>query len=319
MNIKPKLRVNIVVILLCICFVGCSVAGYDSTNPKANSLAISAVVDEVNSDLTTQNCSAALAAVQPLFNSSNSINSVRLAMASTYGCYSKINVFTVMSDLVNFGGDLGASGFWEFMAKEFASTSTPVDDKIPQAAEAGTDAIMSVLNPGTFLIAADTINATTNNPGSILAADRTNDANAYLTFMSMALIGSLESRNANPISGTFHKSNSLPWTSAALMSGDGCAFASAVLNFFDGLQYIISAAPSAVAAKFSATSVISLSLAQACNFGCNVCSGSNCTGSICPITLRSRSSCTGTVTDQNSCAAAAIISFVNLVWTTGPP
>ena len=294
----------------------CTSPSYDTAQPVANGLLVSSVVDQVNSTLSSGDCVDAYGLIYPLYNSVNSTNSIRMAMASTYGCYATINFFKVLGDLTSFSGNLGGSGLWELLAQEFPSILVP-DDKIPQAAEYGTDALMSTITPGTLVIPAYAINATSNNEGSLLSTDRTSDANAYLTFMSMALIGSLENRYGLPTSN-YHKSTNLPWTTATGTPGNGCAFASALLNYFDGIKIVSTTASSSVASVYQKIETfLDLALTAACVQGCTTCGGTvSCT--TCPVTLRSRDSCTGLVTDQNSCAAAGIITFVNASWS-GPP
>lgn len=295
----------------------CSGAGYESaTSTVANAFQIQSALDTVNVLLSTKNCFGAVSTIYSLYNSANSNNQIRMAAASAYGCSSKIDLFLVMNDLVSSNRDLAGSGFFEFLAVEFASVASP-DDKVPQSAEFGIDAVFATLKPGTILATATTVNSTSYNPGSIIVADRLDDANAYLTFLSMALMGSLQSRNGAVLSNG-HKGQDLPWSSATETKGDGCAYASAVLNFIDGLNFLQSQAPSSAAAQFTKiANFFNAGLDQACSFGCTLCGGSvSCTS--CPRSLRDRSSCTGLATDTNSCAAAGIAYFVNQVWT-GPP
>lgn len=205
------------------------------------------------------------------------------------------------------------------MAFEFPSTTVPVDDKVPQSAELGIDAVMSMIQPGIVLIPGDLINTSTNNPGSLLYSDRLDNGNIFLTFLSMALMGSLENRYGVP-SANYHKSVALPWTSATAVTSDGCAFASGVLNFADSLSFLeaFSSSSSAITSKLSDLQIfLSEGLDAACQLGCTTCGGAvSC--SSCPLSLRNRNSCTGVSTDVNSCAAAGLVTFVNSTWA-GPP
>lgn len=176
---------------------------------------------------------------------------------------------------------------------------------------------MAIVNPATILVPADTVNSTSNNPGSLLYTDRTTDANSYLLFMSMSLMGSLQNRYGSP-SANYHKSTSLPWTTAPNTLGDGCAFASALLNYKDAITAVSTESSASIAAVYTKIGTfLSLSVDTACSAGCTLCGGSvSCTS--CPFSLRDRASCTGLVTDVNSCAAAGIAIFVNSSWP-GPP
>ncbi len=298
--------------------VGCGVPGYDKLNPTAATTeGIAAVVEQVNIVLSSGDCASALAQIDPIYQSINSGNDVRLAEAGTYGCFATINLLNILTDLQNFSGNLAGSGFWEFLVQEFPSTAS---DRIPQSAMDGTDALLAAIKPGTVLLPQYIDKTDTNNVKSFLPSDRVDDANSYLTFVSMALMGSLQSRYGLPTSN-HHKSQTLPWTSSTAVTTDGCAFASAVLNFNDGLKFIIDASPPAIA-KFYTTikNALTAGLDPACAAGCSNpldCNDSSlCSG--CPISLRNRNACTSLNTDANSCAASGLVNFVNSAWT-GPP
>jgi hypothetical protein len=225
--------------------------------------------------LNSLNCTGAYGAIYPLYNSTNSNNNVRLAMAATYGCYATVDLLQIISDLEASGGDLGGSAFWQFLVTEFPSVASPTDDKIPQSAEYGTDAAQAIIVPGVIVNSTDLIHTTSNNPGSLLYTDRENDANTYLTFISIALMGSLLNRYGAPTSN-HHKSVNLPWTTAAATPGDGCAFASGLLNFYDGLTLLESSSTgSAKTAYSSIQSYLMGALATACSQGCTAC-GAGC-------------------------------------------
>ncbi len=325
--------------------VACTGPGFDTTaGTVANSLQINSSIEAVNVFLSTGKCSNAISTIYPLYNSINSNNSIRFATASAYGCSAHINLLNNINGLLTFQSDSVLGLLFEFAANQFPSVANP-DDKIPQAAENGTDAVQAIIQSGTVLVTAYTVNSTSNNPISLLSGDRLNDANSYLTFLSLALMGSLENRYATPSASNFyHKSNNLPWTTAATAIGDGCAYASAVLNYFDGIDFVQSVAPPSVASIYSNIQALEPQLNYGCCLGlqtcgfagscgasipCNLTGGtcSTCTSCAncpslclkCPTTLRSRASCTGLVTDQNSCAAAGLVSQINDVLWSGPP
>jgi hypothetical protein len=240
---------------------------------------------------------------------------VRLATAATYACFSGIRLLEVIDHLISFDGDLGGSGFWEFLVQEFPSTATPFDDRKPQAAMNGLDAAMSMLKQGIVLVPSYTISSDSNNIGSIASIDRIDDANSYMTFLSMALIGSLQNRYGLPTSNR-HKSIDLPWTAATETQGEGCNFASALLHLYDGLHYLSTVSPPNIASTYaSIADFLGPALDAGCSTGCTLC-GLSC--DTCPMTLRNRDSCTGLATDKNSCAAAGLTTFVNASWQ-GPP
>lgn len=291
----------------------CGSPGYDSTQTIANSILISGTVEQVNVSLSKQACYAALTDIEPLFNSVNTNNQIRMAMAASYGCSAKVNIFQIISDLAR-GTNLGGSGLWKFFATEFSSVASP-DDKVPTAAGLGIDAAMAAVYSGAILVPGLEINSTTHNPGSLLYTDRIGDANSYITFLSMALIGSLLSRGGLPDPVTHVKTVPLPWQSANLTEGDGCALASGLLNFFDGIDAISRASPANIRPTYVTISTfLSGAMDVACGLGCSFfcADASLCTA--CPPTLRDRNSCTGSFTDPNSCAAAGIAAFVSGTW-----
>lgn len=294
---------------------GCGVpSGTDNSSGRQ------AIVDQVNHSLSTLDCSTALQTVLPAYNSANSDNSIRLSTAASYGCYAKINVLNNLYDLESFSGNLAGSGFFEFLVQEFPSTASP-DDKVPTSAEDGMDAVMAAIQPGTVLVSSDLVSTDSNNVISLLYSDRTDDANSYLTFLGMSLVGSLLDRYGAPTSN-YHKSQTLPWTTPTAVTSDGCAVAAGLLNFSDGLEAITAASPTSVAALYSKIgSTLTTGLNTACSAGCSACAslpGSTVSCTTCPLSLRNRSSCTGLDTDTNSCAAAGIVTFVNTTWS-GPP
>jgi hypothetical protein len=214
--------------LLLLFLASCGSPGYDSTHTIANSIEIAGSLDLVNVALSSNDCTTARAAIFPLYSSVNSENDIRLAMAATYGCSAGINVFGVISDLTK-AQDLGGSGLWKFLVTEFPSTASP-DDKKPDTTGLGTDALMAALKPGVIVVSTSQVNWTSDNPGSIDLNDRVEDANSYLTFMAMAQMGALLSRDGAPDATTHVKTVNLPWTTPATVVGDGCSFVSGLLN-----------------------------------------------------------------------------------------
>jgi hypothetical protein len=288
----------------------CTIRTSDGLDEDAKEQAL----DAVEAALSVGDCVTALDAILPFYDSESSDNSVRLATASSYGCAATVNLLEILDGLATFSGNLGGSGFWEFLAKQFPSTTTPVDDKIPQAAMNATDALMATLEPGTILVPSATINSTSNNPGSLIVSDRVIDSNSYLTFVSMALMGSLESRYGVP-DASFHQTVDLPWTTATDVTVDGCAFAAALLNFNDGIASIQASSPANIAAIYGTiSSFLGTILDAGCNFGCTVICGGAVTCTTCPMTLRDRNSCTSLNTDVNSCATAGLITAINGSW-----
>ncbi|MBI2711805.1 MAG: hypothetical protein HYX41_02920 [Bdellovibrio sp.] len=303
------------VTLLC-SLLGCTQAGFDSANILANQLQVNTALDAVNIALSKGDCATALSSISTIYSSVNTSNAVRLAIASAYACSAGVNVLSNLNNLVNFQDSLAGAGFFYFLVSEFKSVTNP-DDKKPTSAALAVDALLATVNSGTVFAPTYTVNSGTQNPGSLLVNDRTGDSNAYLLFVAMAQMGILLYRDASPLSNN-HKSQNLAWDTPATSVGDGCAFSSAILNFYDSLQYIDQGAPASAQKVYDTISVfLQTSLNAACSYGC---SHNGCTMgcSSCPTTLRNRNSCTGQATDANSCASAGIANFVNTTWS-GPP
>ncbi len=290
-------------------------------------------VDAVNNLLSQSACTSAYESIYSIYSSAATNNAVRLAMASTYGCLVGIDLMALLGNLVGFKGNLAGSGFFEFLVQEFPSIATPVDDKMPHAAEQGIDAALAIVNGGTFFLPAYTVNSTGHNPGSLLVSDRTSDANSYLTFLSMGLMGSILSRYGS-VNAAHHRTVDLPWifdrASVTPYStppwpvasvADGCALASGMLHFVDAVGSIEAHAISTVSGLYSKMGNFLLQgLDLACFLGCTECAlqGGVVTcpvGMVCPMTLRDRSSCQNSINDINTCAAAGIAYFINTEWT----
>lgn len=278
-----------------------------------------AIVESVQISLSSKDCSAALSEVLPVFESSATNNTIRLATAASYGCYANIDLFKVVGDLESYSHieSLGGAGFFNFLASEFPAIANSTDNKAAQAASNGLDALMAAIRPSTLVVAADSFNSTSYNPESLLSTDRINDSNAYLPFIGMALLGALMNQYGAP-TANHHKSQTLPWTTATAVTSDGCAFSAALLNFNDGLQFLSDRSTGSVKSAYdSITSFLGSGLDQGCALGCTLCASSvSCTS--CPTTLRNKASCTSLTTDVNSCAAAGLTTFVNNTWA-GPP
>ena len=273
-------------------------------------------MDAANVALSSGQCGMALSLLRPIYDSESTDNGIRLLTASAYGCVATVNFADILTDFVSFPGSFAGSGLFEFLAQEFPSTLNP-DDKILEAASLGTDALLAMVYPGTVFVPSHTVNSGTNNPGSLFITDRVPDSNSYLMFIAMAMMGAIENRYLSPLPN-YHKGVPIPWMTPATSVGTGCAYSSALLNFYDSLQSVVNSAPPSVQSRYAVISgFLSTGLNTACNIGC-LTNGCTMGCSTCPTTLRNRNSCTGATTDVNSCASAGLSTFVNATWA-GPP
>jgi hypothetical protein len=273
-----------------------------------------------------------------------------MMMASAYACAANFNMYNFMGDVAQNPTALAPSGMWGFLANEFPSTTG--SDDYAEGAQAAEDALLSVIDPGTVVLANETfdnndIGSNIFNPEAYQVGTRTVASNAYLFFVSMAAIGAIGSRYDKPTASgsgstaTYHPSSSppFPWVTAATVTPDGCAYASAVLNFVDSLGALAGSVPGSLGSSIlslqstfkngiTVAPGVTIGIGSACSDGCTGaaiapiagtgCALSSCSNADsigCPLTLRNRASCTGQANDSNSCAAAGIINFVvNQIW-----
>lgn len=310
---------------------GCGTGEFYSTSPEGkkmfNTYQIQAIKDRATLALSSSDCQTALAYTSALYDSDDSDNDVRMLVSAAYGCYSGVNIFSALGKMMENASALSGAGFWGLLTGMYPSVKT---DRIVEAAMFGMDAAMAALKTGQVLVPFDLINTTTKNPGSINILDRIDNANVFIFFLSMAVIGGTQNRWGAPNSA-YLKTQNLPWTTAATMDGEGCAYASSILNFVDTIGGFANAVGGPV--KDSLLQVQSLfqqGIYLACDLGCQnlpigggwVPSGCTVTTACasCPRGLRDRQRCTGQTDDQVSCAAAGIVNFINVSpagWQTG--
>lgn len=209
------------------------------------------VLDQVNIYLSQGDCPDALNVILPFYNSVNTDNDVRMAMAEVYACEAGFNFFGFLNTAT--GVSFSSPGvLYELFAEEFPSSGTNVGDKVVESAGFGIDALMASFQSGIVLVPGDLFNISTNNPGSLLYTDRTEASNQYLLFLTMGAMGGLENRVGASATGKPTNSPPLPWinantngmTSAAGLNASGCEYASAMLNFADVIAQLTATCPS---------------------------------------------------------------------------
>ncbi|OFZ18953.1 MAG: hypothetical protein A2X94_13470 [Bdellovibrionales bacterium GWB1_55_8] len=292
--------------LLVLSFVRCG-TDYDTSTIDGRR----ATLDAAQIHLSEGECTEAIEKLEGIYKSASVDNEVRMITASAYACVANVNFFKMIGELVENSPLLGGGAFWSLLAKLFPSPASDPDDKAVEGAILASDALMATLKPGAVILPESYIDPEGFNPGATLASDRADDANLYLLFVSLAAIGAMENRFGAP-DATYL--GTLPWQAGdhVDMETDGCAFASSVLNFVDTVGSVAnSSSPELGAALLTLKTGIADGMDAACTAGCFVC-GLVCDG--CPITLRNRRSCTGLLTDKNSCAAAGIVNLVNASW-----
>jgi len=353
---KGRLRVAFCALALLV-LSSCGSALMDGSTPESKQ----AVLDAVNIALSTGQCAKAISIIEPVYNSKYSDNDIRLSRATAQVCAAHLDFFSLLGNIAENASDLTGGLFWNLLTQLFPSNVQTIDptDRVLEGAENSMDALMSIINVGQVLVPTYEVDATGFNPISLIYSDRSNDANAYMTFVSMAAIGSFQSRYGAPDStNNYKRTKLLPWTTATAsgMSTDGCQYASSLVNFVDSMGVLSTTYTGAGASSIQTLlKTFQQGIYLACEIGCHNLPGVSTTGtaitswvpagcpnlaaslptldpttisttglpddlcSTCPLLLRNRSACTGLADDPASCAAAALISFINyeplLGWT----
>ncbi len=302
--------------------IACAAAGCGKSEKSCESdEGRKAIAEAVNEHLNTGQCSLAVAEIDPYWNKEGcGTDEIRLARASAYACALGINFFDLIARLTD--ADLSASGFWATFNALFPAT---VGDSRPTAGNRALDALFSIQYPGAINRPQYTINASTPNPGALVAAHRTTDSNIYALLTSMGMMGVLQNLYGAPNATTYKITKKLGasgngWQEVATMTEDGCAYAGSILTFVDSVNQVAAVLSSSFGSKVAEkllTITGGLNLDVACKAGCDGTSGSGCTASCttCPIELRARTGCkvgAAATTDDLSCAAAGIVKAVNL-------
>lgn len=308
-------------------FIGCSPAGLEDIS-NANSRR--AVIEEVNRLLTQSNCDEAIRLITPLYDSKYSDNEIRMTWASAHACragleYIEFLLFLQNNTLCTIGN---CNGLWTGLTKHFYQgdlSSAQTRSDLTQAMYAtwfSIEGLQATLSPGVVVPDHLQVNPGTNNVGSVLTAHRTDDANLYLLFVSMAEIGVTQNlygqTQARPFQSNYLKTVYLPWINSGSIDQAGCAYASAILNMVDTAEVasatldlsfdtnIITALDAACVAKCTTGTAFG-----GCGLSTAVC------GSGCSVNLRNRYTCngdpqTGVVADAVAeCSARAVVDFVN--------
>lgn len=323
-------------LLLCLIALGFSGCASGAVEDPSTVKGKKAILDQARVYLTQGKCDDALDLLDPAVNGVSSDNEYRMMMASAYGCKSGINYFPLLQALAT-SNPVGP-GLWRAATKFFPSE---VGDSKMEATWLGTALLMGVLAPGAILPPEYAINAESFNPGTVDKDSRTTDSNSYLFFMSLALIGSTQNRYGKLStesfdSSTYDKLRDLPWSTAQSVSDDstGCAYAGSVLNLFDNVGAVASAASGDISSSLEQADSISEYFGLACLAGCiaapaalnplGIDFNTGCTISItdaaalcnpCPLKLRHRENCKNddVAIDKNvvACAAAGIVTLIN--------
>ena len=274
---------------------------------------------EIKQALTTKDCAKAISLVTPLYQSKYSDNEARMYYASAHACNMGIQLYTLIDNLSS-ANMSNQSEVIKSLVRLFPSTSS--DSRLASSWYA-MDALQTILNPGAVTGSSDQIKPGTDNVGSDLATDRTLDANTYLVFVGMGVVGIGLNRfgyaaNQTAVSLAYAQGQNLPWIDRAsvLADADGtaCAITAGLYNMFDGIHAIItqlSGGPTSALSNILTNLQTAVDLAGAANCTINDhYSVAQCSAAA--IRIRYRGACA----EQAAAAsfAAGVIQGLNLGW-----
>ncbi len=236
--------------------------------------------------------------------------------ASAQGCSAGINFFEIFESLSD--GTLNGGALFELTTQLFPSTAA-TDSRL-QAAWFAQDAVHAVWVPGAIVASTDQYYTDTENPGSVLYRDRTDNANTFLLFVAMAEIGAAQNRYGYsfgqvPASFSYQQQVDFPWVSRALVQADttgvACGLASSVLNLIDATNSLIGSSTTLASALSDIQTTLG-ALESGASFACTLDGHLSTTCDQAVKRLRYRSACSE---DASIAAAAASIVFaVNNLW-----
>lgn len=320
--------------------LNCSAPKYDATSLTGRS----ALIYNTNRALSLEDCSTALANIEPLYNYSNDLtgikpdNEIRMARAAAHACAAGAsNFFEMAGDLIKNVALLSGAGFWNLGPAMFLTSDSDVQDKRITSAGFSMDALMATVKDGSVMSGSHIINSSTANPGTLIAADREIDANIELIFVSLATMGAIELRYGGADLVDFSQgkrlgstaANPSGWADATKVAGIGCQYAAAVVNLLDAIAETKNHVSSSMKKNLELIeTTFGSQMESACQAGCTggtlnllnyavtgcALSADECSGGTarsCLLALRNRDACTGAVTNAASCAASGIIHYVN--------
>lgn len=284
------------------------------------------MIQETRNALTSGDCGPALEMSTELYESIYSDNNIRMLYASAQACNIGIELYTLIDD-ISASDFTSNDAIFKTLVRLFPSKAA-TDTKLESAVLAQ-DALQSILPGGAVVGSVDQVNSGSNNPGSVRSRDRTDDANIYLAFTSMALVGTALNRYGfaaadDPVSFGYAQQvvMSAPagvhWPTAVSIktdaSGHGCALASGLLNMLDGIDVLSEQAPGGVSDTLSLiTTNLSAATTTAADTRCNAAGFSDSVCEAALIRLRYHGSCTD-ASDSVAASALGIIQMIDTGW-----
>ncbi len=275
---------------------------------------------QINNDLTHDNCSDAIQLSTLLYNSSYSDNTIRMLYATSQACNSGVTFYGMFNDFLIYDFT-SIDNIFKSLVQMFPSRVGL--DSILQSAWYAQDALQSIWNPGAVVAPADLFYSTSYNPGSANYYDRTSASNVFLIFVAMAELGAGLNRYGfnstdTPSTTGYVKTVSLSWTSKALVQADttgaACGIASSFYNIIDSIEASVGLLPSQISGKLSSVvTVLNSAITVGASTQCTVVDGytaQECAAA--SARMRYRNACA----EQGAAAsvAAGIIQVINAGW-----
>lgn len=232
-------------------------------------------MDDANFYLSNGQCTAAHEAIDPLYNSSQVDDEVRLVKASAFACQGTLNVLTLIS---NIGG---GSNYFRLLAR---SLSNQAGDGARTAFYRATDVL-------------------TRNGTLSAASQRARNVNTYMVLLQMGAVGAILRNYGSPAAdGT--KGAAISYVAngtdgaSELTTLDACALMTGFSILTDSFAYSsFSDADTAAVVNSLNSACVSAGLAGGCSAA-----------------VRDRTVCTGAGGDAPSVAAQAVVTEVNNAW-----
>ena len=329
---------KLMVFAVSLCVLGCGVPQKDGSSQEG----AAAVLDDVYKALSNQECDKAIGYIEGLYNSTYSDNEVRMARASAHLCKAGAPSFFKLAGEIpgeQWSSSPGEGAYlFRSVAKLFYETDTTTLDERSTSGLAAMEALLAAVKSGVYVPASYQVTYNADNVGSVIAADRTDDANGYMIIAAMATMGALENRYSNPYTSNFKKGQALgyqsggsvTWESATHIEGDGATYFAALLNMVDSFVAVKPKLSAAMQNSLTYLSSLQPLLDAACDLGCKgFAAGGYNTGCAiaggcptCPMAVRNPYSCDNKTTTASCCAAAGLANFIDTDtgagWVTGP-
>ena len=273
----PFIRRAVVPAVVC----GALLAGCGSTDPGLADLqGRQGILDSARISLSAGKCDDAIETLEPLYESEYSDNDTRELYASAKACKAGMDNFLGQILLVveNAADLVGPGGLWR-------AAIVMYNDEDPEVAEDqfttlfdASDALKAMIPDRDVVSLPNRLNFDSPNPASLLATDRIDNSNFFQIFVSLGLLGYLESRYGAPDFSDFSRgqilgqqgaTDTLGWRDADNIDEAACGFAGEAVTLIDSILATADTLPDSVGDTLgSVASLYGSILDTACDYGC---------------------------------------------------